>query len=526
MRIFFKFKLLKFITCLYLLAFGLNANNNALAKPNTGVKNNLPKKAKSSSTKGASVKTSKQGKNDKKVEANNANKKVETSKKTGTNKKTEVNRKDKKQEDFDNKKCDIKKSSKQARPTFKQSMPKKDNKDYSANQNFNDNLNRAPAINALGAILVDGRTNDVIYEKNADRPAPMASTTKIMTALLACEYVAKTAKLKKLDANTVLDDIYPVHEEAVNQNYLGGTSLMGLKSGDSISMRGLLYGLMFLSGNDAANEIAIRVSGSIVEFVKLMNKRCESLGLKNTSYSSPSGLGPEDVVYIKNLDNKTTARELALLMSYIFKNSKTLRKILETPSLNSERLSKMWRRNDINIKREKLELYSQHKFLHRGSRHFYEYSCGGKTGFTDKAGRCLVSVAKKNDVPLVAVVLNCHEHWEEVRKMFDYGFSQYIDVVLPTDLSDAKSELENLKLKLCGEDDRYFKVKVNKPCKISVKKSALENNEIKYKIVASPIYFGKLKEGDTVGKIEYYLKDKLVAKTSLLAAEDVSADES
>lgn len=492
MRIFYKFKLLKFITYCCLLAFGFGANGNVLAKANAVVKSSSPKKAQNSSTKEVSGVTCK------------IRKKSETNKGAGVNKKP----KNSVNSNYENKK------------NLKHVAPVKDG---SAKNNFN--TNASVASNALEAILIDGRTNDVIYEKNADYPAPMASTTKVMTALLACEYISKMAKLKNSDVSTFLDSLYPVHAEAVNQRYLEGTSLLGLKDGDLISMRGLLYGLMFLSGNDAANEIAIRVSGSIVEFVKLMNERCKALGFKNTSYSSPSGLGPEDVVYIKNLDNKTTARELALLMSYVFKNSKTMRQILKTPSINSEQLSKMWKRKNIDKKDGRLELYSQHKFLHRGSKHFYEYSCGGKTGFTNKAGRCLVSVAKKDDLPLIAVVLNCHEHWGSVRNMFDYGFSQYKDFILPQDSDNTRNALENLSLRWCGEEDKYFKVKVKKPCKISAQNSILNNYKVDYKIVASPFYFGKLKEGDTVGKIEYYLKGRLVAKSSLVSAEDVSDGE-
>ena len=189
-----------------------------------------------------------------------------------------------------------------------------------------------------GAILIDARTNDVLYALNANLIAPMASTTKIMTAILAIENTKD------------LDSYFKVNKRAIQEQ---GSS-MGLLEDHLVNMKGLLVGMMLSSGNDAANEIAFRVAKElekngkikplkdektkelktvkyIEKFVELMNEKALELGLKHTKFSSPSGLGPEDILYSKKFkENKTTAKELGLITSYALKN-KLFREICAYP---------------------------------------------------------------------------------------------------------------------------------------------------------------------------------------------------
>ena len=228
-------------------------------------------------------------------------------------------------------------------------------------------------------ILMEGDTRQVIDGENMDARLPMASTTKIMTAIVALE-------------NAQLGDIYAVSQNAQCQE---GTSLY-LREGDRISVGNLLYGLMLNSGNDAAVTLAEGISGSTVEFAVLMNKKARELGCRNTNFTNPNGL-PEEGHY-------SSAYDMALIMSYALKNE-TLASIMSTKRYNIEENGTI------------TYLKNHNKLLWQ-----YEYCTGGKTGFTKEAGRCLVSSAEKDGIRLVAVTLNCPDDWQEHKSLFEYGF--------------------------------------------------------------------------------------------------------
>lgn len=230
---------------------------------------------------------------------------------------------------------------------------------------------------AKAAITIEAQTGISLYEKNADEQLPMASTTKIMTALVALE-------------NADINQIFTVSETACK---VEGTQI-GLLAGDQISLNDLLHMLMMKSANDAAQTIAENISGSLEAFAELMNERAKQMGLTHTHFENPHGL-PSDNHY-------TTARELALIAAEALKND-TFAQIVST-------------------KKKKLDY---HGLVIENSNHLlssYEYTTGVKTGFTKAAGRCLVTSAKKDGVTLINVTLNDGNDWQDHTEMFEEGF--------------------------------------------------------------------------------------------------------
>ncbi len=230
---------------------------------------------------------------------------------------------------------------------------------------------------AKAAITIEAQTGISLYEKNADEQLPMASTTKIMTALVALE-------------NADINQTFTVSETACK---VEGTQI-GLLAGDQISLNDLLHMLMMKSANDAAQTIAENISGSLEAFAELMNERAKQMGLTHTHFENPHGL-PSDNHY-------TTARELALIAAEALKND-TFAQIVST-------------------KKKKLDY---HGLVIENSNRLlssYEYTTGVKTGFTKAAGRCLVTSAKKDGVTLINVTLNDGNDWQDHTEMFEEGF--------------------------------------------------------------------------------------------------------
>ncbi|KHD85810.1 D-alanyl-D-alanine carboxypeptidase family protein [Heyndrickxia ginsengihumi] len=239
------------------------------------------------------------------------------------------------------------------------------------------NVKADMTVQAKSAILMDQDTGRILYEKDAYEPRSIASITKIMTAILAIESGKMNQKVT-------------VSERAIRTE---GSSLY-LKQGDKWKLKDLVYGLMLRSGNDAANVIAESVGGSIEGFVFLMNQKAKEIGMKNTHFTNPSGL--ED----PNGEHYSTAYDMALLTRYAMQN-KTYRKIAGT------KFYKGWK-NKNRLLTEK-----------------YKYCTGGKTGFTKKAHRTLVSTATKNGEHYIAVTLNDSDDWNDHIAMYQYGFKHY-----------------------------------------------------------------------------------------------------
>ena len=234
------------------------------------------------------------------------------------------------------------------------------------------------AVSAQSAILVDAQTGRVLYEKNADSRGLIASTTKIMTALVICEQC------------NVLDRVR-IPNEAVG---IEGSS-MYLKEGEILTVQELLYGLMLRSGNDAAVALAIYCGGTVEGFSELMNDKARRLGLYNTHFENPNGLDSPG--------HYSTARDLAKLAAYAMENP-IFRKTVSTK----------------NIRIVDRSLQNHNKLLWS-----LDGADGVKTGFTKAAGRILVSSAVRSGRRLVAVTMNAPNDWNDHTQLIDHGFSEY-----------------------------------------------------------------------------------------------------
>ena len=234
------------------------------------------------------------------------------------------------------------------------------------------------------AILIEASSGRVLYEKNAYQKLPMASTTKIATALTALKHAK-------------CDEIVTVDKQAVG---IEGSSIY-LREGEKLTVEELLYGLMLRSGNDAAVALAIHVGGSVDGFVTLMNNLAKEVGAKDTSFINPHGLHDEN--------HYTTAYDLALITKAALQNEK-FAQIVSSKNAVISNEGYEYRRN----------LTNKNKLLTN-----YEYANGVKTGYTKKAGRCFVGSAKKDGMQLIAVVLNCGPMFENAQSMLEFGFSCY-----------------------------------------------------------------------------------------------------
>jgi D-alanyl-D-alanine carboxypeptidase (penicillin-binding protein 5/6) len=241
-------------------------------------------------------------------------------------------------------------------------------------------LKKTPTVNAAAAVLLEARTGTVLYRKNSQAIMAPASTTKIMTAVLA---------LEKLKLAT---------EITVRQPALEGTSV-NLVAGERKKVWELLYGLMLVSGNDAAVELAKAVSGSETKFAKLMTAKARQIGMKNTVFKNASGLPA--------IDHATTALDLAILTRYALKNS-NFSKIVATKNRDISG-------SELGTVRH---LRNHNKLLWK-----YPYAIGVKTGYTVNAGGCLVAAARYRGKVLIAVVLNTGALYNDCVAMFNYGFS-------------------------------------------------------------------------------------------------------
>ena len=237
-----------------------------------------------------------------------------------------------------------------------------------------------PFVSAKHAVLMDGDSGEVLWEKNADVQAPMASTTKIITALTVMSALSE-------------DTVVCVPKEACGTE---GTSAY-LKEGELLSVKDLLYALLLQSANDAAVALAMACDGSVDAFCARMNRLIRELGFTQTHVCNPHGLPDED--------HRTTARELAAITAYAM-HLPAFAEIVCTKSYTCR--TSLLRRTFVN----------HNKLLSMD-----EDAVGVKTGFTKKSGRCLVGAAKRDGALLITVTLNAPDDWRDHRALWAYGFS-------------------------------------------------------------------------------------------------------
>ncbi len=338
---------------------------------------------------------------------------------------------------------------------------------------FGQNAYASPgSLSAVSAIVIEAQTGTVLYEKNADERRAMASTTKIMTALL-------TIEAGDLDREFTVDPL------AIR---VEGTS-MGLMEGDRVSRRDLLYGILLPSGNDAANAAAVSVSGSISAFVKLMNSRAQELGLSDTHFATPSGLDAEG--------HYTTARDLALLAAFAMRDE-TFREVVCCRSAQVEFGNPPYKRT----------LYNSNKMLAR-----YEGAIGVKTGFTDNARRCLVSAAERNGVMLVAVTLNAGDDWNDHTKMLDYGFTRVSAYPLEVGCG--------FRVAVAGTGENVGVYAHEDTISLTPE----QRTRLTRRVMLPGFVYGAVEKGDRLGEIEFLLDGRVLKTCPLFADRSVAAPE-
>lgn len=315
----------------------------------------------------------------------------------------------------------------------------------------------APEISAARAIVMHSG-GEAVYEKDADAPSLIASTTKLMTAIVALE-------------NASLTDRVEIRPEWCG---LEGSS-MYLAPGQSYSVEELLTGLLLASGNDAALALACHTAGSEEAFVALMNDKAAQLGMGHTHYVNPHGLNAEG--------HGSTARDLALLMDYCMKNDDFAR----ICGLRHARAGEQ-------------DLYNHNKLLDRCP------GCiGGKTGYTELAGRCLVSCCEREGTRFICVTLSAPDDWEDHMKLYDWAFSLYSDRDLTGELTYqvpvASGTVESVPVK--AEELQLF-----------LPKTA----QVELKCELPWFVFAPVQAGDTAGTVRAYLNGELVGQARLVYA--------
>lgn len=339
-------------------------------------------------------------------------------------------------------------------------------------------------VNARIALIYDRASGRAIYSKNGDKETPMASTTKIMTAIVVLE-------------NANLKDVVTINSKAAG---IGGSRL-GLKKNDKITVNDLLYGLLLRSGNDAAVALAIHVGGSIEGFADMMNQKAQEMGLKNSHFIVPHGLD--------NDGHYTTAYELAKMADYALKIDK-FKEIVST------KIATIY----INGYSKKINNTNQ---LLGSINGVY----GVKTGFTNGAGRCLVSACKRGELDIITVIIGANTtkiRTEDTIKLIEYANKNF--------------EIVNIKEKIYNEFKRWLEINegrifVNKGKKNSVKlqledinyeKMAIKKGDIdKTKIEVNVIYYfeAPIIERDILGNVKIFLNNEVIEVLDIYNKETI-----
>ncbi len=333
---------------------------------------------------------------------------------------------------------------------------------------------RSLAVSAESAVLLEADSGSIVWSKDPTKRLPMASTTKIMTALVAIE-------------SGDLDREVCVADEAVG---VEGSS-MYLKRDECLTLSHLIYGLMLESANDAATAIAYAIAGGVDEFADLMNDRARRIGLVDTHFTNPHGLDSDK--------HYTTAADLALLTREALKNG-TFREIVSTYKKNIP----------LNGDEGTRCLLNHNKLLKS-----YDGAIGVKTGFTKKSGRCLVSAAEREGVTLIAVTLNAPSDWEDHKRMLDYGFAEleHISVAEPRKIT--------LDLPIVGGDGSSVRCSNRDFFSVTLPKG----KRVVTRIEADRYFPAPVNAGDALGRAVFYVDGEEIGSLPLFAEHSVAEKE-
>ncbi len=332
-----------------------------------------------------------------------------------------------------------------------------------------------PEVSAQSAVVLTADTGAVLFEKDGHTPRPVASTTKIMTALLALEAAQEQG-----------DPLVDITQEMVA---VEGSS-MGLQAGDSISLTGLAAGMLLASGNDAANAAALYLDGSLESFAARMNQRAAALGMEDTHFVTPSGLDGEDA---QGLGHLSTAYDMALLARAALEDQ-AFRQLCSSPSLAVEFAEPV-----------KRVTYTNHNKLLAQ----YQGCVGVKTGFTKEAGRCLVSAAERDGALLIAVTLNAPNDWQDHTALLDYGFSQ----VEPYQLAGGDVRLT---VPVVGSPVEVMSLRGSNGGEVTLPLG--QGAQVERVVRVPKFLYAPVEAGEQVGEICWYLEGQLLGSAPLTAA--------
>lgn len=330
----------------------------------------------------------------------------------------------------------------------------------------------APEVSAQAAVVMEAGTFDVLFEKNAYEKRPMASTTKIMTTLLTLE-------------SGDLDEVFPVDSDAI---HVEGSS-MGLVEGDLVTKRALCCGMLLPSGNDAANAAAVAVAGSIPAFVKQMNDRAAQIGMTHTCFVTPSGLDGEG--------HGASAYDMALLTREALRNA-------DFRAICCQKSTKVSFGNPPYDR----TLYNSNKLLG-----MYEGVIGVKTGFTDDAGRCLVSACERDGVTLICVTLHAPDDWNDHIRLYDAAFAQVEARTLAVP--------EGLTMPVAGGSAEQVGLRAAYPLTIGWRCG--QTPDVSAKVQRVPLVCAPVQAGETLGMLVYYRKGRIIGEIPLCADRAVPA---
>lgn len=329
---------------------------------------------------------------------------------------------------------------------------------------------QSAAIGAKAGIVMEAMTGRVLFAQSAHARLPVASTTKILTALLTLE-------------QPDLDTVFEVDTAAIT---VEGSS-MGLVAGDKVTLRTLAIGMLLASGNDAANAAAVRVGGSIPAFVALMNQRVKEIGLENTSFETPSGLDGEN--------HYSSAYDMAMIT----------REALKNPDFAAICSQYKMRTSYGNPP------YDRWLTNHNRLLSYYEGTIGVKTGFTKKAGRCLVSAARRDGVDLVCVTLDCPDDWSVHRSLYERYFGR-------VQIEDLSKDLPVQCVPVTGGTAASVPAIKLDVAQVPV---PVDDWEVAYKFRIQPFLYAPVSKGQYVGEADIYVDGKMMTTMQLVAQNDV-----
>ncbi|MBQ3330038.1 MAG: D-alanyl-D-alanine carboxypeptidase [Ruminococcus sp.] len=326
-------------------------------------------------------------------------------------------------------------------------------------------------ISADAFVLYCPDNGEILLPSNVDSELPIASTTKIMTTLLTLEEAAD-------DNRTV---------EFTDEMTAEGSS-MYLRRGEKVTLYDLAVGMMMQSGNDAANAAAISIAGSIEDFAALMNDKARQIGMTHTHFVTPSGLDDED--------HYSTAYDMALLMAYALQNE-------DFAYITSQTSMEV----HFIYPADKFITYPNHNKLLR----ICDDCIGGKTGYTDAAGRTLVSAARRDGLTLIAVTLNDHDDWDDHISLYDYGFANYQRETFHT---------QELVVDVVGSDRDSVSVCAQEVTAVVPK----DHDAVQTSIMLPPFVYAPVEKGDCIGKATFSINGKVVAQGDLIASQSAGYD--